>query len=170
MVRAARPADAPAIARVHVDSWRTSYRGILPDDFLASLSEAGYLERWTRQLDDPSLLIFVAEEDGEVVGFSSGGKERAGEDGFSGELYAIYLLESAKRHGHGRELVRATVEGLRSMGIDDMIIWALTDNTAARKFYERLGGVVIRTQPIVLGPVTKEEVAYGWRRLSDVLV
>ena len=168
MVRPATPADATAIARVHVDSWRTSYRGMLPDDFLASLSESGYLERWTRLLSDGSNLIYVAEEDGEVIGFASGGRERAGEDGFSGELYAIYLLEAFKRRGLGRELVRATVAGLRGLGIDDMIIWALTDNQPARAFYERLGGVFVRAQPIVIGSATLEEVAYGWRRLSDV--
>jgi len=171
MVRPARLADAAAIARVHVDSWRTSYRGILPDEFLASLSESGYRERWSRLLSsDRSNLIYVATDDGDVVGFASGGKERAGEDGFAGELYAIYLLEAFKRRGHGRELVRATVAGLRGLGIDDMIIWALTDNQPARAFYERLGGVFVRAQPIVIGSATLEEVAYGWRRLSDVIL
>ena len=170
MVRSATPADASAIANVHVDSWRTSYRGILPDEFLASLSESGYRERWTRLLSDGSNLIYAAEDAGQVIGFASGGRERAGEDGFSGELYAIYLLEAFKRRGLGRELVRATVAGLRGLGIDDMIIWALTDNQPARAFYERLGGVFIRAQPIVIGSVTLEEVAYGWRRLSDVIL
>ena len=170
MVRPATPADASAIANVHVDSWRTSYLGILPDEFLASLSESGYLERWTRLLDDASNLIHVAEEGGDVIGFASGGRERAGEDGFSGELYAIYLLEAFKRRGLGRELVRATVAGLRGLGIDDMIIWALTDHGSARAFYERLGGVFVRAQPIVIGSATLEEVAYGWRRLSDVIL
>lgn len=170
MVRPATPDDASAIARVHVDSWRTSYRGMLPKEFLASLSEAGYLERWKRLLSDASNLIYVAEEGGDVIGFASGGRERAGEDGFSGELYAIYLLEAFKRRGHGRGLVRATVDGLRGLGIDDLIIWALTDNQAARAFYERLGGVFVRVQPIVIGSATLEEVAYGWRRLSDVIL
>lgn len=162
------PADAAAIAHVHVDSWRTSYRGILPDQFLGSLSEAGYRERWTRLLADGTNQIHVAEESGNVIGFASGGRERAGEDGFSGELYAIYLLEGFTRRGHGRELVRAIVDGLRGLGIDDMIIWVLTVNQPARAFYERLGGVFVRAQPIVIGSTTLEEVAYGWRHLSDV--
>ena len=46
MIRAATLNDAPAIARVHVESWRTTYRGFLADDFLLSLSETGYADRW----------------------------------------------------------------------------------------------------------------------------
>src|SRR2546428_550388 len=38
----------------------------------------------------------------------------------------------------------------------------------ARVFYERLGGVYVRSQPITIGAVTLEEVSYGWRRLDDV--
>jgi hypothetical protein len=49
-----------------------------------------------------------------------------------------------------------------------MIIWVLRDNQPARSFYERLGGVYIRAQPITIGSVTLEEVSYGWRRLDDV--
>ena len=102
------------------------------------------------------------------MGFASGGRERAGETGYTGELYAVYLLESAQRRGYGRELVRAVVGGLREMGLEDMIIWVLRDNRPARDFYERLGGVYVRTQPITFGSVTLEEVSYGWPRLDGV--
>jgi ribosomal protein S18 acetylase RimI-like enzyme len=168
MVRPAHPGDAAAIARVHVESWRTTYRDLLPAEFLASLSESGYTERWHRVIGDASSRVFVVEEDGEVVGFASCGRERAGESGFAGELYAIYVLESMQRRGHGRELVRAGVGGLREMGLKDMIIWVLRDNAPARRFYERLGGTYVRKQPITIGPATLEEVSYGWRRLEDV--
>jgi ribosomal protein S18 acetylase RimI-like enzyme len=168
MIRPATIEDAPAIAGVHVESWRTTYRGMLPDDFLASLSEAGYAERWERVIRDGATVVRVAEDAGELVGFASGGRERAGETGYTGELYAIYLLESAQRCGHGRELLRAIVEGLRRMELRDMIIWVLRDNQPARLFYERLGGVYVRSQPITIGPATLEEVSYGWPRLDAV--
>ena len=166
-----RPAsieDAAAIARVHVATWRTSYRGLLPDEFLESLSEPNYEERWKRAIGEGSDLVYVTEENQGIVGFASGGRERAGEDGFAGELYAIYLLQDAQRRGHGRELVRAVVGGLRDMGLTDMIVWVLRDNVAARRFYEGLGGVYVRAQPITIGSVTLAEVAYGWRSLEDV--
>ena len=168
MIRPATLEDATAIARVHVASWQSTYRGMLPDEFLASLSETGYAERWKRVIGDGSSKVYVAEDGDEVVGFASGGRERAGETGHTGELYAIYVIDAAQRRGFGRELVRATVAGLRDLGLDDMIIWVLRDNQPARSFYERLGGVYVRGQPITIGPVTLEEVSYGWRRLDDV--
>jgi ribosomal protein S18 acetylase RimI-like enzyme len=168
MIRPAKLEDAPAIARVHVASWQSTYQGMLPDEFLASLSEIGYAERWKRVIAEGSSKVYVAEDGGEVVGFASGGRERAGETGYLGELYAIYVIDAAQRRGFGRELVRASVAGLRELGLDDMIIWVLRDNQPARSFYERLGGVYVRAQPITIGPATLEEVSYGWRRLDDV--
>jgi hypothetical protein len=49
-----------------------------------------------------------------------------------------------------------------------MIVWVMRDNQPARRFYERLGGVYVRTQPTTIGPATLEEVSYGWRRLDAV--
>ena len=168
MIRGATLDDAAAIARVHVSSWRSTYRGMLPADFLASLSESGYAERWKRVIAEATSKVYVAEDGTDVVGFASGGRERAGETGYEGEIYAIYVLDSAQRRGFGRELVRATVAGLRELGLGDMIIWVLRDNQAARAFYERLGGVYVRAQPITIGLTTLEEVSYGWQRLDDV--
>src|SRR5712692_3617261 len=168
MIRSATLMDAPAIARVHVASWRSTYHGVLPDEFLASLSEANYEERWKRVIA-PTAKVYVAEDDGgDLVGFASGGRERAGEEGFEGELYAIYVVDAAQRRGFGRELVRAMVGGLRELGLADMLVWVLRDNPPARDFYERLGGVYVRSQPITIGSVTLEEVSYGRRRLEDV--
>jgi len=168
MIRTATLSDALAIARVHVASWRSTYRGLLPDDFLMSLSETGYAERWKRVIAEATSSVYVAEDETDVVGFASGGRERAGEEGYDGELYAIYVLEGAQRRGFGRDLVRATVAGLRELGLTDMIIWVLRDNQPARAFYERLGGVYVRAQPITIGLTTLEEVSYGWQRLEDV--
>jgi ribosomal protein S18 acetylase RimI-like enzyme len=168
MVRPATLDDAEAIARVNVATWRSAYRGLLPDDFLASLNEAHYTERWTRVIGQGTSRVFVVEEQDRIVGFASGGRERAGEHGFTGELYAIYVLDSAERRGHGRELVRAVAGALREMHLFDMIVWVLRDNAPARRFYERLGGVYVREQPITIGTATLEEVSYGWRSLEEI--
>jgi ribosomal protein S18 acetylase RimI-like enzyme len=168
MIRTALPDDAAEIARVHVDSWRTSYRGLLADDFLESLSEAGYTDRWRRVIGDGTSRVLVVEEPEGIVGFASGGRERAGESGFEGELYAIYIVAGSQRRGHGRELVRAMAAALGDMGLSDLIVWVLRDNVPAREFYERLGGSYVRSQPITIGATTLEEVSYGWRSLDDI--
>lgn len=168
MVRPAESGDAAAIAWVHVETWRTAYRGLLPDEYLAALDQAGYEQRWARTLKDGAGRVFVAEDNRRVVGFASGGPERAGEDGFSGELYAIYVVSEAQGHGHGRALVRAVAQALREMHLADMIVWVLRDNHPARHFYERLGGVYVRSQAITIGSALLQEVSYGWRSLDDI--
>lgn len=168
LVRRADIADAAALAMVHVESWKTTYRGLMPDDFLDSLDQGRYAERWQRSLRDDTTRVYVAEDQQEVVAYASCGPERAGENGFEGELYAIYVLEKAQRQGHGRALVRAATGGLRELGFSDMIVWVLRDNSPARGFYERLGGIYVRTQPITIGSAVLDEVSYGWRSLDDV--
>jgi ribosomal protein S18 acetylase RimI-like enzyme len=167
-VRPAHVADAADIARVHVASWRTTYRGLLPDAFLDSLDEPAYEQRWARILAEASSRVYVASGGSDVVGFASAGRERAGEDGFAGELYAIYVLAEAQGKGHGRRLVEAVAGGLRELGLADMIVWVLRENAAARAFYERLGGVYVRMQPITIGSALLQEVSYGWRSLDAV--
>ncbi len=49
-----------------------------------------------------------------------------------------------------------------------MIVWVLRDNQAARRFYERLGGVYIREQPITIGSSLVQEVSYGWKSLDSI--
>ena len=91
LIREASPTDAAAIARVHVDSWRTTYAGIVPADYLADLSYARREQSWHDLLSTPipSRCVYVAAQDtGEIVGFASGGPERSGNAIYRGELYA----------------------------------------------------------------------------------
>jgi hypothetical protein len=76
-VRKATTDDAHAIAIVHVESWKTTYEGIVPAEYLAQLSVSEKEQLWQRGLNQPKHSIFVVEEDGKVCGFISGGKNRA---------------------------------------------------------------------------------------------
>ena len=170
-IREARPSDAHAIAKVHVDSWRTTYVDILPSEFLDSLSYAER-ERWWSEVLSPykeRTSVYVAEdENGAVVGFASGGAEREGDAAYLGELYAIYLLESQQRRGIGRRLTMAVACRLLERGFDSMLLWVLTDNPAC-KFYEALGAKRIGEKTIAIGGVEVIEVAYGWRNLQELI-
>jgi GNAT superfamily N-acetyltransferase len=166
--RRARLADAEAIGAVQVASWRTTYRGIVPEDYLASMTVEDHANRWARLLARPGSLdlTFVVEEEGRVVGFAMGGSEREGDRRFPGELYAIYLLQEAQRQGHGRALVEAVSGALLQRGLRSMLVWVLRDNLGARRFYERLGGVYIREHDLDFGAgFTLREVSYGWADL-----
>lgn len=167
--RPALVADAAQIATVHVDSWRETYRGMLPDRYLAAMDVGEYEDRWLRTIQDPyrRSAVFVVEERGRVVGFASCGRERDGDDRYDGELYAIYLLTAARGHGHGRALVEAAADALAIRGMTSMVVWVLRQNAQARGFYERLGGVYLRERPLDLWPgIDVPEVSYVWADTS----
>ncbi len=168
-IREAVPADTPAIARVHVDSWRTTYRGIVPDDYLRTLSYEDREALWTRVLAaTDSQVVFVAtDERGEVIGFANGGPERSRGPVYTGEIYAIYLLDAYHGQGVGRRLMGAVAGWLADKGLTALLVWVAADNPA-RRFYETLGGTRIRAKWETIGGTKIEEIAYGWANTREV--
>jgi ribosomal protein S18 acetylase RimI-like enzyme len=116
-------------------------------------------------------LVYVAEDDaGNIIGFASGGPERSGDPVYSGQVYAIYLLESWQGQGIGRQLTITLVRQLIQRGFTSLLIWVMADNPS-RRFYEALGGQQVRERRDMTGGVEVRDVAYGWldaRLLSDV--
>ena len=167
-IRAATPADAPAIGRVHVESWRETYRGVLPDRLLQSLSALVRAAMWQGALErEPPVLLFVAQRaSGELVGFAGGGPCRATSLPHDAEIYAIYLLREAQQRGCGRRLMAALADALRARGYRSICLWVLRENTSARAFYQRLGGEVVGERTQADGDDNVHEVAYGWANLE----
>ena len=167
-IRLAGLEDAPGIAKVHVDSWRTTYKGLIDDEFLAGLSYERRTQVWTQSLADPQIasFLYVAETDtGEIVGFVSAGPEHEGDPNYRGELYAIYLLQQAQGQGLGQKLMETAMHELYERGFSSMLLWVLKDNLPSRKFYEAVGGEYLREKPIEIGSQILVEVAYGWKDL-----
>jgi ribosomal protein S18 acetylase RimI-like enzyme len=172
-IRPASPADAASIATVHVASWRESYAGMLPEAMLLALSIAERTERWRGILGEASSMegtaVFVAEREGQTVGFASGGAWRdcgLHAQGLTGEISAIYVLQSAQREGVGRRLMKAVAHALSERGHRSASLWVLRDNQPARSFYETLGGVVVAEKEDHREGVVLIEVAYAWRNLA----
>jgi len=138
-VRSAALRDAPAIAAVHVATWRDAYAGLLPDDFLAGLVVGEWAERWRDRLAAPVPGIFtlVFESGGRVRGFVSGGPDRHG--GAGGEVFAIYVDPDCQGLGAGRRLMSAAVRSLAEAGFAEAHLWVLAGNQPARGFYEAQG-------------------------------
>jgi GNAT superfamily N-acetyltransferase len=110
-------------ARVHVESWQTTYAGIVPEAYLASLDvvREGSWREWLGLDVD----VFVAEMDGEVVGFIGGGAIREPVEEFDAELFAIYLLRDVQRRGIGMALLKRLAGSLRERGFGSMMAWVL---------------------------------------------
>jgi L-amino acid N-acyltransferase YncA len=165
-IRAATEHDAIAISRVHVQSWWTTYAGIVPDEYLAALNEAERVPLWRDQLTR-GVPVYVADVDGEVVGFISRGPIREPVQTYDVELYAIYLLERAQRHGIGIALLRELAGSLLSKGFTSMMVWVL-DKNPSRHFYVKSGAQLVTSKEIQIGGMTLSEVAYGWSDLDAI--
>lgn len=168
-IRQAKTEDAASIAKVHVDSWRTTYKGIVSEKYLASLSYQDRENFWRERLSasDNSCFVLVAEDGENIIGFAAGGPEGSGDTNFSGELSAIYLLENYQSKGIGSQLFKAVAMRLLQIGIKTMMVWVLAENPSKR-FYESLGGEQIYEKVITIDEVELKEVAYGWKDISLV--
>jgi L-amino acid N-acyltransferase YncA len=169
-IRAATPADAPAIGRIHVEGWRETYRGVLAQDLLDSVSAVVRAAMWRGGLEsERPILLFVAQRaSGELVGFAGGGSSRATFLAHDAEVYAIYVLRAAQRRGCGRRLMAALAEALHARGFKSLCLRVLEENAGARGFYQRLGGVVVGEKIAMDGAHAFREVAYGWDGLASL--
>jgi ribosomal protein S18 acetylase RimI-like enzyme len=138
-IRPALVVDADAIAAVHVSGWRWGYAGQIPDGILASLEEDERAARWRSVLETGDAAVFVAEDRARVLGFAACGRSRDNDSSGDGELYALYLHAEAAGTGAGAALLRAAIAELRGRGFERAVLWVLSTNARARRFYEREG-------------------------------
>ena len=167
IIRPARTEDAAGVAAVQVASWRTTYPGIVPDDYLAGMNVETATQRWVANLAAEEALNFVAEDASGIFGFVSGGRLREPVGEYDAELWAIYLLEEKQGSGVGRRLVQTLADALLAAGYRSMIVWVLQENSAVN-FYKRMGAAAVTGKMIVIGGVVLPDLALGWRELSKI--
>jgi GNAT superfamily N-acetyltransferase len=143
VIRLARCEDAKALGALHVQTWRETYPGVMPDEFLDGLSPEARAVNWGKQLCDPKCLnrIFVAEEGSTLIGFCSIGPPRHEVPQATGEIRAIYVLKNAQRKGIGRRLLSEGAKELQDLGFQSAALWVAAGNGQALSFYEKMDGV-----------------------------
>jgi ribosomal protein S18 acetylase RimI-like enzyme len=166
----AGPGDAPAMAEVHVQSWRETYPGILPQRYLDNLSVATYARRWRMRLMAGSEITLVAEGPEGLVGYCSGDwARRRGQSKRQAEIHTLYVLRSAQGLGLGRRLMTGAVRTLAARGATSLTVGVLRDNLNARRFYEVLGGIPSGARMEEVGAATVAAVDYRWETLEGFL-
>jgi ribosomal protein S18 acetylase RimI-like enzyme len=143
-IRAALPEDASGIAIVHVRSWQSAYRGLLPQAYLDRLDPAQRATRWEQHLAETDWSragILIADAGGRLLGFVSYGPARDDDADPQriGQIYSIYLTSDAWGQGTGRQLMAAALERLAEAGFCQATLWVLDSNARARRFYEAGG-------------------------------
>jgi L-amino acid N-acyltransferase YncA len=167
-IRKACPEDARGIARVHVQSWRETYQGIVDHVYLDSLDVIHRTRRWKEMLKKPKeqSWTFVAEDsDGKIVGFTSGGAARERMSDYTGEMYAIYILKEGQGSKLGYRLTQKLCSVLRKNGINNMYVCVLKDNNSLG-FYKRYGARYLKSTRLKVGERELPERYYGWRNFD----
>jgi GNAT superfamily N-acetyltransferase len=159
-VRLAGPADAPALARVHVGAWRAAYAGIMPDAFLTGLDEDRFARGWEAALAEGTSFVGIGDE-GRVDGFATVGGARDDGAPFTAQLWVLNVHPVGFGTGLAQALHAAALEWLAARGHEDAYLWVARDNARARRFYEREGWVADgMVQQEQFGGVALPEVRY----------
>lgn len=163
LIRKATYDDIKAMAKVNVDSWRSTYKSIVPDTYLDNMSYGLREKSFQKALDDEQIIVYAAEEDEEVVGYIIGGKNREIEEfpAYEGELYALYLLKEFHGRGIGKELVSKLFDELKAHGIQHVMVKVLKENPA-KIFYQRLGAKYVDVTCFEISHSILAEEVYGW--------
>ena len=163
-VREARASDAPGLARIQIESWRSSLAGLVPEEVLSELGSAEaserFTERWRDAITNPPtskhrVHIAVDPDDpgstgGDPstgtaglppIGFASAGPA-TDEDRWPGtdaELYELHVLPTAADAGHGARLLHAVADTLAEDGFNTACTWALSDDSPRLEFLQSAG-------------------------------
>jgi GNAT superfamily N-acetyltransferase len=176
--READISDLKGIIKVGIDTWKTTYKGIMPDDFLNGLSYKDKEQKWRQRLENPThgAKIFVAKtEQNGIVGFALATLEKYNPliisvqpEKYVGELCAIYVLKDFQDKKIGTDLVKLVIKYFLRHNIKSMIVWVLKENPYQR-FYEKMGGQYVGEQSIEIGGNRYIEKAYGWENIESIL-
>lgn len=156
--------DAEAIARIHVETWQNTYAGMLPDDMLIAMSVEKQARMWRRMLRGGETVMVAEYPRAGIVGFGSYGPNRSGRDGYTGEVYTLYVAPDYQGLGIGRGLLRALFGALAREGHDSALIWVLEMNPS-RFFYEAMGSRPVAARDTKMWGVDLREAGYGWESI-----
>ncbi|WP_439875815.1 GNAT family N-acetyltransferase [Bacillus mycoides] len=171
-IRLATKEDIGEIAKVHVNSWKTTYKEIFSNEILDNITYEQREKLWKSifQKEDGHQYRFVAETlNGKIIGFIDGGVERTGTYNCDGELYAIYILQEYQGMKIGKRLFQALLSNCKKDNMRSLLVWVVANNPS-KKFYEKYNPEKIDTK--FLEGLNVEEIAYAWRdmdRLYELL-
>jgi ribosomal protein S18 acetylase RimI-like enzyme len=165
-IQPATSADCRSVAEVHVESWQHAYLGIIPEQYLASLSVAEREAMWRRMIERQPSHLLLARNAGQVVGFAAFGASRdEGAPTDRAEIWAIYVKPTFWSAGAGRLLWLSALQQILAEGYKSISLWVIAGNERAVRFYERAGFVLEpeSRKSFELGGALLEELRYVCR-------
>ena len=166
-IRRAVLEDAEGIAKVHVESWRTTYSGMMKDSIIAGLDVGKRTELWKKNMGREGNIVLVALKDGRIIGFADGSAVKEGEyPEYDGDVTAIYFYKEEQGNGYGKRLLDALFQEFRQAGFRNAIVKVLDQNDS-RNFYKRLGAKLIDSQEVPQYGEGLNLLTYAWENLCS---
>lgn len=142
MIRKAKENDIETISKIYVDSRRRTYKNILPNDYLNSLTYAQAEKKWTEYLENNNNVIFVHLDDtGTITSLAASKPYKHIKKCFY--LDSLHVSPEFQSKGVGKSLIIKTAEFALENGYDSMSISFLRGNDKAEKIYQYLGAVYL---------------------------
>lgn len=174
--RTASVEDAEALARIHIEGWRSSYTNLVEQEYLDALDIEKRAAEWRQWFENGDFYVLLACAGDTTCGFISYGKLRTPVPGmspirplYSAEIYGLYILPEYWRQGIGRELIRRACIDLREKRHRSLSLWVLKKNQRALAFYKALDGQRCGKKKIEIGNRTFEDVCFGWRDTTPLI-
>ncbi|GAB0175277.1 MAG: GNAT family N-acetyltransferase [Candidatus Altimarinota bacterium] len=161
-IRKGNPNDAENIAKVHIESWKTTYKGIIDAQYLDDLSLEDKIVKWENILQDKDIVVYVAEKNNTIIGFIALEKLKKEIHGHDGLISSLYILEQYQRMNIGNRLFKEAMEYLKILQCKKILVWVLKENPS-KHFYEKMGGVFLIEEEMKIGINKYIECAYSWR-------
>lgn len=162
-IRNIKKEDIPKVVNIQIDGWKSAYKGIIDDNYLANMNPNEKIKM--REKDYKETRFIVAEINNEIVGFCrfTDNMEKTPETPeVDCELRALYVKPELKHNGIGKKMFQYAVNEFKNIGKTKMVLWCLKDNVLARKFYEKMGGIIIKERLIHIGNRDYQEVAFEY--------
>ena len=146
---------------IYVQTWQDTYLGVVPFAYLYAMSVDQHEQAFSKELASSQVLSYVAEDNGRVVGFTTGGFERHRDAIYNGEIYTLYVLKNYQRRGIGKKLVETLSQRFNDFGIHSMLVQVLKQNPY-RNFYRKINGMHLGTQGMPFAGEVLYVESYGW--------
>lgn len=160
-IHRARESEAPDVASVHLASWRSAYRGIIPHTTLEQMI-ARRGDNWWKRAIGRGAHVLVINFNGMIVGYATLGINRARTLPHDGEIYEIYMMPEYQGIGLGKQLFQNARRTLINYGLKTSLLWVLEENEPACRFYAALGGKIVARSNETFGNRNLVKLAYSW--------
>lgn len=162
IIRDATLADIPEVAKLHVESWNKTYKGIIAQTHLDNMKNniAKRIERMQKDFNLRKMVVAVIED--EIVAFSEFvfSNEFSKELNIDCELCGLYVKNEYLNKGIGTQVFNYVKDVFIKSGKNKMGLWCVKENKNAVNFYRRKGGIITSEKEFILAEKKYREVAF----------